>query len=357
MEYPFLAHSWIVLSDQIAVKKMDKSSFLHHGTGIPKEICEFFELPAEGLSSPRSILLELDNTIYDAHIEMDVLHKRFRMFWKSNLSQHIKNLFPDAYRAFESGREDVPVPDMRFERSSDSAYTVTFSSEPTLVAPALRRESRNREYTLYEPSQRGKVVLSYLTEGLSHREIDEKVLGLDKEYSRGYQAMGILHYLGLDNAYKGFLKGRTLQQVIQFCQNCSTPDLTHLLPDLSAIGGATPEAFESMSERFERQVESSQKDASEKRKQRLAVASAKPQKTQVIATAYKRNPDVVADVLARANGICELCKQPAPFVRKKNGEPYLEVHHTIQLADGGEDTVENAVAACPNCHRREHFGV
>jgi 5-methylcytosine-specific restriction protein A len=112
-----------------------------------------------------------------------------------------------------------------------------------------------------------------------------------------------------------------------------------------------------MAGRFERQVESSQKDASEKRKQRLAVASAKPQKTQVIATAFKRNPDVVAEVLSRANGICELCNNPAPFVRKNDGEPYLEVHHKIQLADGGEDTVENAVAACPNCHRKAHYGV
>ncbi|MGE8574311.1 MAG: HNH endonuclease signature motif containing protein [Burkholderia contaminans] len=28
----------------------------------------------------------------------------------------------------------------------------------------------------------------------------------------------------------------------------------------------------------------------------------------------------------------------------------------VQLADGGEDTTENAVAVCPNCHRRAHCG-
>jgi 5-methylcytosine-specific restriction protein A len=26
------------------------------------------------------------------------------------------------------------------------------------------------------------------------------------------------------------------------------------------------------------------------------------------------------------------------------------------LASDGDDTVENAVALCPNCHRRAHFG-
>jgi 5-methylcytosine-specific restriction protein A len=34
----------------------------------------------------------------------------------------------------------------------------------------------------------------------------------------------------------------------------------------------------------------------------------------------------------------------------------LEVHHKIRLADGGFDTVENAIAVCPNCHRQCHHG-
>jgi hypothetical protein len=39
-----------------------------------------------------------------------------------------------------------------------------------------------------------------------------------------------------------------------------------------------------------------------------------------------------------------------------DGSPFLETHHLIRLADGGPDTVENAVAVCPNCHRRLHYG-
>ena len=44
MKYPVEAFSWKVLSDNIAVKQMDKSAFLHHGTGIPREIAFFFNL-------------------------------------------------------------------------------------------------------------------------------------------------------------------------------------------------------------------------------------------------------------------------------------------------------------------------
>lgn len=72
-------------------------------------------------------------------------------------------------------------------------------------------------------------------------------------------------------------------------------------------------------------------------------------------TTYERRPDVKAWVLGEANGRCELCLQPAAFVGD-DGEPYLELHHVQRLADGGPDTVENAVAVCPGCHRRLHHG-
>lgn len=52
--------------------------------------------------------------------------------------------------------------------------------------------------------------------------------------------------------------------------------------------------------------------------------------------------------------MCELCEEPAPFQRK-DGAAYLEAHHIIWLARGGQDTIENTVALCPNCHRRMHL--
>ncbi|AWV01316.1 hypothetical protein DM992_11800 [Burkholderia sp. JP2-270] len=54
--------------------------------------------------------------------------------------------------------------------------------------------------------------------------------------------------------------------------------------------------------------------------------------------------------------ICGGCGKPAPFQRKSTGRPYLEVHHVLPLAQGGHDTVANAIALCPNCHREQHYG-
>lgn len=107
---------------------------------------------------------------------------------------------------------------------------------------------------------------------------------------------------------------------------------------------------------LERQANLAAKDKSSERVERLAGARKTPAVVQVTSSVYVRNPDVVAETLARANGLCEFCNAPAPFRRKKDNTPYLEVHHKVRLADGGEDTVSNAVALCPNCHREAHYG-
>ena len=81
-----------------------------------------------------------------------------------------------------------------------------------------------------------------------------------------------------------------------------------------------------------------------------------PEKKKQEIVSYARDPKIKAYVLQRANGICELCKKQGPFL-DKNGLWFLEVHHLLSLAQGGEDTIFNSVALCPNCHRELHYGI
>jgi 5-methylcytosine-specific restriction protein A len=90
-------------------------------------------------------------------------------------------------------------------------------------------------------------------------------------------------------------------------------------------------------------------------KNRLSKAPKKPNRILTTSIAFVRNADVVIAALRRASGHCELCLKAAPFSRP-NGIPFLEVHHIVPLSEDGDDTIENAAALCPNCHRECHFG-
>lgn len=103
-----------------------------------------------------------------------------------------------------------------------------------------------------------------------------------------------------------------------------------------------------------RQIADSLKLSNSERASRLKKAQRYAERVQIISIGYRRNADVIAAVLLRANGICERCKANAPFTRRSDGSPYLEVHHWKPLSDGGPDIVENAGALCPNCHREVH---
>ena len=107
---------------------------------------------------------------------------------------------------------------------------------------------------------------------------------------------------------------------------------------------------------FEKQLASSLLSSAQARLKRLSTAPAAPKTRLVVVSQFIRNPDVIAEVLIQAKGVCQQCNQPAPFKRTKDNAPYLEVHHKKQLSEGGEDTVKNAIALCPNCHRKNHYG-
>jgi 5-methylcytosine-specific restriction endonuclease McrA len=120
--------------------------------------------------------------------------------------------------------------------------------------------------------------------------------------------------------------------------------------------GVTRDTLPEFSRAFAAKVEQSSRDTPDARRERLQHAPKHPERMAVLAYEFVRNPDVVAEVLYQAKGKCGRCKSPAPFVRRSDGSPYLEVHHKTPLSARGEDTVENAIALCANCHRELHYG-
>lgn len=81
-----------------------------------------------------------------------------------------------------------------------------------------------------------------------------------------------------------------------------------------------------------------------------------PKTFKVLRKEFARSPLVIAGTLARADGKCEMPDCASEPFNRHGGGVYLEVHHVIPLAEGGEDSLLNACALCPRCHRRLHFG-
>ncbi|MBS1029161.1 HNH endonuclease [Gluconobacter albidus] len=107
---------------------------------------------------------------------------------------------------------------------------------------------------------------------------------------------------------------------------------------------------------FDRAVAEAAKMTSEERLQKLSIQSKIPEKVTREVKVYLRNPNVVAESLHQANGSCQSCGKKAPFIRRFNKQPYLEVHHIKPLSQGGNDSLDNVKALCPNCHRKIHYG-
>lgn len=170
--------------------------------------------------------------------------------------------------------------------------------------------------------------------------LDDKAIGLQLPNKTGGNK-------GWSNFQKHFCsQGITFQKYLE-------PNVAEVL--LSNLNSPVL-SLEDISESFRKEVLHSASYSSEERCKRLKRAKAKPKQRTVTTTVYDRNPDVVAEVLYRAKGKCEKCPNFAPFKRKSDGSPYLEVHHKQPLAKDGDDTVENAIALCPNCHREAHYG-
>ncbi len=77
-------------------------------------------------------------------------------------------------------------------------------------------------------------------------------------------------------------------------------------------------------------------------------------------TRPQTNPALGKEVLCEANFRCAMDAFHPTFL-KKDGTPYMEVHHLIPLKHQGAfenklDTKANLVPLCPLCHRRIHYG-
>ena len=122
----------------------------------------------------------------------------------------------------------------------------------------------------------------------------------------------------------------------------------------SSSSGVKAKALDDTHTQEEKEQHASQLTVEELKEIAQKQSKKKPKEVKTTVVQKVRDPYIAEYARKRAKGICQLCGKPAPFNRS-DGEPYLESHHIVWLKNGGEDSIENTVALCPNCHRRMHI--
>ena len=291
-EDPLSVDSWTIINSNIAVKRMDRSSFIHNGTGIPKDkIRNFFNLQQDILAGyRRSVKLKYRNKSYPATLRADIQpNPRTQLLWHADFEQLIQSFFPSWYQHFSKNLDLLPYrPEMHFEKTEQpDEYSIEFV-EPISIEHGIPK--------IADSPAEGKQV------DLNNQTVQENIFQLP---TISQERTEITSQDSID------LKNEERRKENR---NLSLQDL----------------------------------------KQRLKTASNSPTKRTTTVEDFIRNQDVVDFVKEAANGICQLCDKPAPFI-DKNGDPFLHAHHIVWLNRKGDDKIGNAVALCPNCHAKMHI--
>lgn len=187
-----------------------------------------------------------------------------------------------------------------------------------------------------------------------------RVMTVGARFTRSISASAADHFISGFHRDDGVMTAQnavvSVEQHIDYYEGLRSVTLSKLRSVVGVWKARLVESAIADAESFDLEVTEMLKASPAKRRKNLPPDDNKPKVSYASTKVYHRSAAVVAEVLLRADGHCETCKQPAPFLRASDGRPYLEVHHIVKLADDGEDTVANAIAVCPNCHRRHHFG-
>lgn len=208
--------------------------------------------------------------------------------------------------------------------------------------PILKRDDRNREYEYFSTEQHQAVVIAYLFEGMSFRQIERDILRLDSDYFRGWRARSILRYLGIGAEFKGLFRKMTIAEAVAELQQTSNVDYEDIIAILS--GHEINET--KCGEDIESETAFDFRVAREGRRE------------LVYTTRYERSPILRKRAIQIHGTTCMACEFNFYEFYGARGKDYIEVHHLIPLSTLDEEFEINPVTdmavVCSNCHRMIH---
>ncbi|HDR7066655.1 MULTISPECIES: HNH endonuclease [Bacillus] len=347
-------HSWALKSNNIAMKKMDKSSFINNETGIPIDIRSFFEIDVMKENSNFQITLEFMKQDYLARIRKGLGEKaRTKLLWPSKLTEYVQMKYPIIYEEFRKGNKvDDNVPYMIFKKIDEKYYKVSFStsleeyegigSVQVTSTSKLEPVKRNREYSSYGEEIRDSVVYEYLFNAKSQCWIDENILGLDSKESKGYEAMGILHHIGIKNDHKGIFEGINISDALSLLQK----EMENFNPIKDVLIRLSEEAIT-----ITLDTHVDEEDDFPEGKEKFRLHRYRERNNKLVKQAKERFIQVHGRLY------CEACGMDFEQVYGDRGRNFIEAHHRKPISEMKNDEttkIEDLAMLCPNCHSMIH---
>lgn len=130
-EWAVSSFSWTIENTDFARKVLDKSAFLHWGTGIPIAVRPFFIDKEMSPGEKRSVTLLFAGEEYPAHVDLEANSTaRTRLFWNSDFSKVIKSSFPHHHQMYTENLKPESMIIIQFQRLDGyKKYQVSFAGE------------------------------------------------------------------------------------------------------------------------------------------------------------------------------------------------------------------------------------
>lgn len=209
--------------------------------------------------------------------------------------------------------------------------------------PSLEPKVRAREYENYPQIIRDRIVFEYLFHSRTHRWLDEHIIGLNSNESRGYQAMGVLHYIGLRDKHKGIFKGMLISEAIEQLRRTDGSNFSLVISSLERTAGNNS--------KNDNNDMGQGGDQFEEGKENLRLHKIRERDPQLIKEAKKR--------FKKKYGLlfCEVCGINFEKLYGERGKDFIEGHHkkpVHEMKEGDTTKVEDIGMLCSNCHRMIH---
>lgn len=114
------------------------------------------------------------------------------------------------------------------EAQATELEKIFFPLETNLLIPELKKEKRSTEINRTSETQISSIIKGWIFTQKGFRELDEEILNLNSNETKGFQSMAICHYLGLKEEFKGIFEDLEIDKAIELLEKDSQ-DFTKII--------------------------------------------------------------------------------------------------------------------------------